>query len=246
MGQRLGQHFLVKTSILERIARSVCEPGLSLPVIEIGPGRGALTRYLAPAAPRLIAIELDASFAERLSIEFPALELIRADALSVDLSQWGPVVVCGNLPYYITSPILDKTLSLGPLLHHAVFLMQKEVAERLIAKPGSRDYGYLSVRTQALSEPALLFPVSPKAFQPPPKVDSAVVKLIPRATPLTADLPGFLKFAGLCFHQKRKNLRNNLGGAFPAIDAMPEARLRAEQLGLAQLADLYTRLRQTA
>lgn len=219
----------------------MCEPAGGA-VIEIGPGRGALTKYLLGAVPRLIAIELDDALGDRLVVDFPALELVRADVLNVDLGQWGPVAICGNLPYYITSPILEKTLALGALLRHAVFLIQKEVAERLVAGPGSRDYGYLSVRTQVLADVKLLFPVSAKAFQPPPKVESAVVKLTPRAVPVVADTAGFLRFAGLCFQQKRKNLRNNLGGAYPAIGEMPEARLRAEQLGIAELVGLYGRL----
>lgn len=245
MGRRLGQHFLVRTSILERIAREVCPTEEPL-VVEIGPGKGALTRYLRERTHRLIAIELDPELAAGIAERFPTVELITADVLETDLGQWGPVVIAGNLPYYITSPILDRTLSLGPLLRRAVFLMQREVAERLTAAPGCRDYGYLSVRTQVLAEPRIVAYVPPKAFQPPPQVESAVVKLIPRHPALVEDTAGFLRFAAACFTQKRKNLRNNLGGLYPAIAVAPEARLRAEQLDLATLIALWKRLRGAA
>jgi len=151
----------VRHSILERIAEYSC-PEKCETVIEIGPGRGALTSYLLARAERVIAIEIDPVLVQYLRAEFrdsPRLTLVEADVLKADLTQWGPATVVGNLPYYITSPILEQTLALGPLLQHAVFLVQKEVAERLIARPGSRDYGYLSVQTQIRSAPELLFTV---------------------------------------------------------------------------------------
>jgi 16S rRNA (adenine1518-N6/adenine1519-N6)-dimethyltransferase len=126
---------------------------------------------------------------------------------------------------------------------HAVFLIQKEVADRLSASPGSRDYGYLSVQTQLLSEPKTLFRVPPNAFTPPPKVDSAVVRLTPRNEPLVPDAAAFLRFAAACFRMKRKTLRNNLSGGWPTIRSQPEAGLRAEQLSVPGLIDLYSRLR---
>jgi 16S rRNA (adenine1518-N6/adenine1519-N6)-dimethyltransferase len=243
LGQRLGQHFLVRTSILEKIARAACPEHEPL-VIEIGPGRGALTRYLLDRAHRLIAIELDAELAAALPEKFPTLEVIAADVLNIDLSQWGPVVIAGNLPYYITSPILDRALAVGPNLKRAVFLVQKEVAERMLAKPGSRDYGFLSVRTQVLAEGRLVANVPPGAFQPPPAVDSAVVALTPRTQPLVTDMARFLRFAAACFTQKRKNLRNNLAAQYPAIADCPEARLRAEQVGLPEMIALWRALDQ--
>lgn len=159
--------------------------------------------------------------------------------MDVDLNQWGPVAVCGNLPYYLTSPILDKTLS--ATIKHAVFLIQKEVADRLIARPGTRDYGYLTVRTQSRAEVELLFNVGPGAFRPPPKVDSAVVRLKPLANPAVEDINGFLKFAGICFQQKRKTLRNNLRSFYG--DRVAQLGDRAEQLSIAQLAELWRELR---
>lgn len=206
-----------------------------------------MTRHLLARAGRVIAIEVDAALAASL----PAaqnLEVVRADVLETDLAQWGPAVVAGNLPYYIASPIVEKTLALGPLLRRAVFLVQREVAERLAANPGSRDWGLLSVRTQLLARVEVLFGVPPAAFHPSPKVDSAVVRMTPRDR--TAELAldsaeNFLAFAGLCFRQKRKTLRNNLAGAYgrDALEGLPEAGLRAEQLSVERLAALYRKLR---
>ena len=247
MGQRLGQHFLIREGILRRIAAAAC--GDSRPaVIEIGPGRGALTAHLLQLASRVIANEIDEDLAARLRARFagePRLEVVTANVLEADLSRWGQAVVAGNLPYYITSPIVERTLRLGPLLERAVFLVQKEVAERLAALPGSRDYGYLSVLAQLCARVETLFGVPPAAFRPPPKVESAVVRLTPHGAPLSADPEGFLRFAARCFRQKRKTLRNNLLEAYgrEAVGSQPEAAMRAEQLSVAQLVDLYRRLR---
>ncbi|HUQ93719.1 MAG TPA: 16S rRNA (adenine(1518)-N(6)/adenine(1519)-N(6))-dimethyltransferase RsmA [Bryobacteraceae bacterium] len=244
MGQRLGQHFLVRTSVLDRIARAACDDGEPL-AVEIGPGRGALTTYLLQRAQRVVAVEIDQILVAGLKLKFthsPNLQVVEADVMATDLAQWGPAAIVGNLPYYITSPILEKTLALGPLLKRAIFLIQKEVALRLVAKPDSRDYGYLTVRTQSLAEVELLSVVPARAFQPQPKVESAVVRLKPRAIPLVPDIPGFLRFAAACFQQKRKNLRNNLQAAYPSLPDFPEGRLRAEQLSLPRLIELWSRL----
>jgi 16S rRNA (adenine1518-N6/adenine1519-N6)-dimethyltransferase len=241
VGQRLGQHFLIKGSILERIAAAAC-PNPEELVIEIGPGRGALTEKLLKRAARVVAIELDLYLVEHLRARFPErLDVVHADVLATDLTQWGRAPVVGNLPYYITSPILEKVVRLD--FPRAVFLMQKEVAERLVATQGSRDYGYLSVQTAVFANARLLFEVKPAAFHPPPKVDSAVVLLEPRP-PAVADPGAFLKFAAACFHQKRKMLRNNLAALYgkERIDAFPEATLRAEQLSLEQLISLYEKI----
>src|SRR5262249_18355354 len=127
--------------------------------------------------------------------------------------QWGPAVVAGNLPYYITSPILEKLFAMGDLWIRAVFLVQLEVAQRLAAEPGTRDFGYLSVQTQVFSKPSILFTVAASAFRPPPKVESAVVLLEPRKFEVE-DRAGFLKFASACFRHKRKTLRNNLAEVY--------------------------------
>lgn len=252
MRRRLGQHFLYNHSILERIAVAACPQPEPL-VIEIGPGKGALTAPLLARAERVVAIELDAVLAAALrekSLHEPRLTVEEADVLSVDLARWPATVIAGNLPYYITSPILERVLPLGPPLRHAVFLIQKEVAERLVAVPGTRDYGYLSVFTQFYAAPKLLFTVPPGSFQPAPKVHSAVVRLTraPSATRLgISDPAAFLRFAGACFAHKRKTLRNNLTGLYgrEALDPTGEAPLRAEQLSLDRLAALYHKLEAT-
>jgi 16S rRNA (adenine1518-N6/adenine1519-N6)-dimethyltransferase len=243
--QRLGQHFLASSSILTRIAEAACPASTPL-VIEIGPGRGALTEKLLERAGRVIAIEIDPALAQHVRSRFagePRLEIVQADVLSTDLAQWGPAPIAGNLPYYITSPILERVTRISP--PRAVFLIQKEVAERLAAQPGSREYGYLTVSTALFATARLLFTVKAGAFRPPPEVDSAVVLLEPRAgAPDQAAAAGLLRFIGLCFRQKRKTLRNNLAALYgkAAVESWPEAGMRAEQLTLAQFEDLYRRL----
>jgi 16S rRNA (adenine1518-N6/adenine1519-N6)-dimethyltransferase len=198
-------------------------------------------------ANRVVAVEIDPVLVQYLRSKFREqhnLEIVENDILKTDLSGYGPVTVVGNLPYYITSPIIQKVLTLGSQLAQAVFLVQKEVAERLTASPGSRDYGYLSVQTQLLSDAELLFTVPAAAFRPPPKVDSAVVRLRPRPELPVADPVAFLKFASAAFRQKRKTLRNNLLGFYEKgiLDALPEGKQRAEQLSLAELIGIWKRL----
>jgi 16S rRNA (adenine1518-N6/adenine1519-N6)-dimethyltransferase len=191
LGRRLGQHFLTSRTILDRIAAEAC-PDQSATVVEIGPGKGSLTTHLLARAARVIAIEIDPVLVHYLRAKFaaePRLTLIDADVLKTDLAQWGRVTVTGNLPYYITSPILEKTLALGPNLAGAVFMVQKEVAERITAKPATRDWGYLSVQTQLQSNAELLFTIPASAFHPPPKVDSAIVRLTPISPPPDTPMP---------------------------------------------------------
>ncbi len=251
MGRRLGQHFLIRSSILERIA-SAASPKYEELAVEIGAGKGALTEYLLARAARVIAIETDPLLVEHLRRRFSSstgVTIVESDVLETDLSQWGSAVVAGNLPYYITSPILRKILSLGPRLRQAVLLVQKEVAERLAAEPGSRQYGFLTVETRLYATAEILFTVPPSAFRPSPKVESAVVRLLPSASIASLrieDPAKFLQFVGLSFRQKRKTIRNNLAGHYgrTLLDSRPEASLRAEQLSLAQFAQLFHELEQ--
>lgn len=246
MPQKLGQHFLRRTATLEKIAAAAI-PEHAAQVIEIGAGEGVLTERLLDRSDKVYAIEVDPELVAKLMLRFRGearLKIVAQDVLATDLTQWGRAVVCGNLPYYITSPVIERTLAMGRLLDRAVFLIQKEVAERITASPGSRDYGFLTVATQLHAQSKLLFKVPPGAFSPPPKVDSAVVRLDPLPTPELGDPTPMLAFLGLCFRQKRKTLRNNLAPIFgrEALDAQPEAGLRAEQLTLDQFRDLYRRL----
>jgi 16S rRNA (adenine1518-N6/adenine1519-N6)-dimethyltransferase len=238
--QRLGQHFLTDPNILRRIAEAACAPGEPL-MVEIGPGKGALTQHLLNRAERVVAIELDSALAASLTGSHPRLEVIPGDALKVDLARWPDAPVAGNLPYYVATPIISRVARLG---RPAVFLIQKEVAQRIAASPGSRDYGYLSVETQLFAEPELLFTVKPGAFRPPPQVDSAVIRLTPRRLFPDLETDRFLAFASAAFRHKRKTLRNNLAPLFPAdaIEGQPEKSLRAEQLSLAEFVGLYARL----
>jgi 16S rRNA (adenine1518-N6/adenine1519-N6)-dimethyltransferase len=242
--RKLGQHFLIAESIVERLAAAACGDHVAR-VVEIGPGRGALTRHLTPRTDELHAVELDAALAAQLCAQFasdPRVHIHHADVLETDLLAWGPAVIAGNLPYYITSPIVDRFLALPAAFPSAVFLVQWEVAERLRAKPHSRDYGFLTVKTQLQCQVELVAKVPRGAFAPPPKVDSAAVKLIRR--PGQPPSPGLIEFIGRCFAHKRKTLRNNLRPFYSreALEAMPEMDLRAEQIAVGDFARLHDRL----
>lgn len=252
MGRRLGQHFLARKSVLDRIAAAACDISPQN-VIEIGPGRGALTEGLLERASKVTAIEVDPVLVHYLQqkfsgqIESGKLELIQGDILKTDLealSPNGPSVIAGNLPYYITSPILDRVFALGIKWSRAVFLVQAEVAARLAASPGTRDYGYLSVLTQVHARPSILLEVPRSAFRPPPKVDSAVVLLERLDASTMPDRTAFLRFASECFRHKRKTLRNNLAPRYgrERMDALAEGGLRAEQLSVVQLWALHRQL----
>ncbi|MDQ3698498.1 MAG: 16S rRNA (adenine(1518)-N(6)/adenine(1519)-N(6))-dimethyltransferase RsmA [Gemmatimonadota bacterium] len=211
----LGQHFLSDPRILARIADALELRGDET-VIEIGPGRGALTGQLLERAPRVIAIELDRALAamlrERYAAE-PRLTVVERDVLEVRLGDLvaGEYALVGNIPYYITTPILFHALQ-RPRPSRAVYLVQREVAERMVALPGSREYGALTVNVTALARVELLFRVAAGAFHPPPKVESAVVRVTPRPDPVVASgLEGrFRSFVQEAFALRRKQMRRVL------------------------------------
>ncbi|MGE0354823.1 MAG: 16S rRNA (adenine(1518)-N(6)/adenine(1519)-N(6))-dimethyltransferase RsmA [Gemmatimonadales bacterium] len=238
MSRRLGQHFLFDPRILERIVDALGpEPGET--VLEIGPGRGTLTAALLPRAGRLVVIEKDHRLTTLIRERFPEVEVVEGDALDLDwhaLAGPGPFSICGNIPYNITSPLIDQALR-PPMPRRIVFLVQKEVALRLGAQPGNGDYGALSVGVQALAHVERLFTVGAGSFSPPPRVDSAVVRLSPRSEPLIPpDLTGsFRRLVVGLFGFRRKQLGRGLReltgwdaglarGMLERIGLTPEAR----------------------
>ena len=215
-------------------------------IVEIGPGQGALTEHLLKSGAHVHAVELDPEMVAHLAKRFPThprLTVHHQDVLDTDLAQWGPATIAGNLPYYITSPILERIQRARATVRSSTLLIQKEVADRVIAKPKSRDYGYLTVLVQSWADVEFVTHVPPEAFRPPPKVDSSVIRLTSKAE-IPGDLEAFLKFAGRAFRQKRKNLRNNLNGVYPGVDwnTLEERTLRAEQLTIDELRALWHKL----
>ena len=229
--RRLGQHFLSDPRILERIADALEATGRDT-VLEIGPGPGGLTTALAERAGRLVAIEKDPDLVPTLRERFPRVTVVEGDALALDwhaLAGSG-ALVAGNIPYNITSPLLDKALT-PPRPPRIVFLVQKEVADRVTADPGSAAYGALTVGVQAVALAERLFVVPAGAFHPRPKVDSAVLRLSPLDPPLVtdADVPIFRRLVVGIFGFRRKQLGRGLREltGWPA-DRVTEALTRAE------------------
>ncbi|MGE0440716.1 MAG: 16S rRNA (adenine(1518)-N(6)/adenine(1519)-N(6))-dimethyltransferase RsmA [Gemmatimonadales bacterium] len=213
--KHLGQHFLSDPRILGRIADALgAVPGD--PVLEIGPGRGALTAVLLARGYAVTAIERDRDLVPVLRAAHPALHLIEADALDVDwvaaagAGEAGRWWIIGNIPYNITSPLIDGALAARPAPAAIVFLVQKEVALRLSAEPASSDYGALTVGVRAAAEVERLFSVPAGAFHPPPKVDSAVIRLVPRRREPGFDAAGFRRFVVGLFGARRKQLARGL------------------------------------
>lgn len=210
--KRFGQHFLRDRAVLARIVDALGLTGAET-VVEIGPGRGALTDLLVPGARRLVAIEIDRDLAAHLRTRYaadPHVEVVEADVLQLALGDLaGPdYVLAGNVPYYITTPILFHALT-PPRPARAVYLVQREVADRLTADPGGKTYGALGVNVQAVARVELILRVPPGAFQPPPQVDSALVRVTPRADPVIAphEEPRFRRFVQAAFALRRKQLR---------------------------------------
>jgi 16S rRNA (adenine1518-N6/adenine1519-N6)-dimethyltransferase len=253
--QRLGQHFLKEEAWRARILRSLSvQPDQVW--LEIGAGHGEMTRELASAVRRVIAIELDAPLVaalERLADAQPNIEVHSGDILALDLTRLGlrpggeRVHVYGSLPYYITSPILRRLFEHASAIESIYVVIQFEVAERLAAKPGRREFGFLSVLAQFYAQPEIVFRIPPGAFRPRPKVSSALVRLtIRRERALVSDEENFIAFVGKCFEQKRKTLLNNLKlvtSAEKAAEAICAVGLppgvRAEELAVERFAALY-------
>jgi 16S rRNA (adenine1518-N6/adenine1519-N6)-dimethyltransferase len=212
--KRLGQHFLSDPRILGRIVDALA-PGKDETVVEIGPGRGAMTDLLRERASEVIAIEYDRKLAAMLRDRYANsnVRIIEADVLDTDLGALvkGPYALIGNVPYYITTPILFHALR-PPRAARAVYLVQREVANRMRAAPGTKDYGALTVNLQSLATVDVLFRVPAGAFQPPPKVESAVVRVTPRRRPLLEqrEEKAFREFVQAIFGMRRKQMRRVL------------------------------------
>lgn len=251
--KRLGQHFLNDPRILDRIVAALELRGDET-VIEVGPGRGSLTERLVDRCGKLVAIELDRDLAPMLRERFvknPRVTIVEGDVLDLPLGELagGPYCLIGNVPYYITTPILFHALE-RPRAERSVFLVQREVAERMAAAPGTDAYGALSVNLQSVANVALLFRVAAGSFTPAPKVESAVVRVSPRADPVVTagEEDGFRRFVQAAFAQRRKQLKAivratakvNTAQAATLIESLglaPQA--RAETLNPAELAALY-------
>ncbi|MDV3350090.1 16S rRNA (adenine(1518)-N(6)/adenine(1519)-N(6))-dimethyltransferase RsmA [Leptothoe sp. LEGE 181152] len=263
--KRFGQHWLRDPQILNQIlaAAELCDTDR---VLEIGPGQGVLTKGLVPFTQAVVAVEVDRDLVRQLQQQFQASErfhLIEGDFLDVDLAAaladhpnfQSPNKVVANIPYYITGPILEKLLGQirqpNPQPYDSiVLLVQKEVAERLYAEPGTKAFNGLSVRIQYLAECELICPVPAKAFKPAPKVDSAVVRLRPRTFPVQANNPKLLDtLVKQGFSQKRKMLRNNLKSLVDReqltkiMETMAiDPQVRAEQLSLEKWINLSNQI----
>jgi 16S rRNA (adenine1518-N6/adenine1519-N6)-dimethyltransferase len=251
---KLGQNFLVSPTAPRAIVDGLGDLSQAT-VLEIGPGKGALTNLLAPRAKQVIAVEVDRALAA--SMQGSSVEVICEDILELDLSQLAAqrgvrLQVIGNLPYYISSPIMMHLFAHSAVIDRAVLMAQREVAERIVAPPGSRDYGLLSATTQMYAAVEQLFTLPPEAFAPPPEVYSTVIRLTmhPRFEELGVEAVGFLRFLRQIFALKRKTLVNNLraSGYDPVVvDAAfrrcaVDARVRAEAVSLEGMACLFRAL----
>jgi 16S rRNA (adenine1518-N6/adenine1519-N6)-dimethyltransferase len=258
--QPLGQHFLADAGWRRKVLATLPRRD-NQTWIEVGAGHGEMTQALAGAGRSVIAIERDALLAKRLSqlvranpAEWRGVEVVSADVLTVNLSALAGrnFRVYGNLPYYITSPILHHLFRWAAQIESIHIVIQREVAARIVAQPGCREYGYLSTLCQFYTQPEIVLRIPPGAFRPPPRVTSALVRLTPPGEQARLDMgeeKRFLEFIQTCFGHKRKTLRNNLrhiagesiDAAFQASKLRPDA--RAEQLSLAQFAALFKDLR---
>lgn len=222
--KRFGQNFLQDDAVIGRIADAI-HPQPNQHLVEIGPGQGALTEALITSDCRLDVVELDRDLVAGLLAAFslyPKFKLHSADALKFDFASLSsgatPLRIVGNLPYNISTPLIFRLLEFAPLIHDMHFMLQLEVVQRLAASPGSKAWGRLGIMAQYLCEVEHLFDVPPTAFYPPPKVQSAIVRLVPRQqSPWPECDPSVLKqVVQAAFAQRRKTLRNNLKGIMEA------------------------------
>jgi 16S rRNA (adenine1518-N6/adenine1519-N6)-dimethyltransferase len=231
--KRFGQHFLHDPAVLRRIVDAVAAVPDDI-VVEIGPGEGALTRLLLARLDRLDAIEIDRDLAGRLGEEFSEdrLKIIRADVLEHDFSSFpAGLRIVGNLPYNISTPILFHLSRYADRVRDMHFMLQLEVVERMVAKPSTPEYGRLSVMLQTRFDMKKLFKVAPGAFRPPPKVESAVVRLVPLAEKMRCDPEVLEKVVREAFSARRKTLRNALPlEAEDYVELGVEPKLRPENL----------------
>lgn len=254
MPRRLGQHFLRPASV-ERLLRLIA-PRSHETFLEIGPGTGALTLPLAARAQRVIAVELDARLVERLRAQAPGnVEIVSGDALQVDLASLlsEPARLVGNLPYYVSSPLLRRFLDLRDHIVDAHVMLQEEVARRIASPPGSKEYGVLSVLYGAWARVDVPLRFPPGAFQPPPRVSSAVLRALFRTPPPVPidDTRALEKLLHQAFAHRRKTLENNLEDSYPNLKQHLrllniEGSRRPETLSVVEFAMLSQRLVQEA
>lgn len=246
--KRFGQHFLADSAIIDAIVREIApRPGQAM--VEIGPGLAALTQPLVERLGRLTVIELDRDLATRLRAH-AQLHVIESDVLKVDFAQLaqslgsGQLRIVGNLPYNISTPILFHLLDFAPVVEDQHFMLQKEVIDRMVATPATADYGRLSVMLQWRYAMENVLFVPPQAFDPPPKVDSAVVRMVPHAQPAALDPALLSELVQVAFSQRRKLLRHTLGKWLEqrAFTGAFDLQRRAEEVSVAE----YIRLAQTA
>jgi 16S rRNA (adenine1518-N6/adenine1519-N6)-dimethyltransferase len=241
--KRFGQHFLVDTGVLDAIVAAI-DPRPGQALVEIGPGLGALTQPLLERCERLTVVELDRDLAARLRRN-PALEVIEADVLTVDFAalaatRGAKLRIVGNLPYNISTPILFHLLGAAAQVEDQHFMLQQEVVERMAAGPGRKDYGRLSVMLQWRYHVEPLIEVPPEAFDPPPRVDSAVVRMIPWPAPAALDPLLFESLVAAAFSQRRKLLRHSLGRWLEArgFGGAFDLQRRAEEVPVAEYVTL--------
>jgi len=240
--KRFGQNFLTDQQVINDIIR-VIAPDSNDTMVEIGPGQGAMTALLLAHLSRLHVVELDRDLVAMLQKKFSPDQLIihSGDALQFDFSALQPAQgklrIVGNLPYNISSPLLFHLAQYAPQVEDQHFMLQKEVVQRMVAPPGGKDYGRLSVMLQWRYQMEMLFIVPPSAFDPSPKVDSAIIRMRPLASPLVCDQTKLEQVVTQAFSQRRKVIRNSLGGLFTEqqlVDAGINPQMRPETIALEQ------------